>query len=286
VRIRFASEIASSCLSTGLTVFILAVPLASQTPPAQKPSFEVASVKPDNSGSGSSRTSSNSDTGYFRASNVTLRSLIASGFRLFDFQLVGGPDWINTAKFDIEARAESGAIPPPTATPDAGNRPDVMALMIQSLLEERFQLRVHLETRDLPVFLLTVAKNGPRLQSTVEGRAGPGGLSPGSSRTNLGPAGGEIRGSGIRIAKLMEMLAGRVGRPIIDKTNLTGAYDFSLKWSSAPGPSATAGNDPANELSGPSIFTALQEQLGLRLESAKGPVEVLVIDHVERPSEN
>src|SRR5205085_10307250 len=86
--------------------------------------------KPNNSGSGSSRMSANSDSGYFRATNVTLKSLIASCFHLFDFQLVGGPDWINTAKFDVEARAESGAIPP-TATPDTGKRADVLALLFR-----------------------------------------------------------------------------------------------------------------------------------------------------------
>jgi uncharacterized protein (TIGR03435 family) len=264
------------------------VPLPAQAPPAQKPQFEVASVKPNNSGSGSSGNSIDSKSGYLRAANVSLRALITQAYRLFDFQVVGGPDWINTAKFDIQARAETGTVPPPTATAETSNRNDLMLLMIQSLLEDRFQLKVHHETRDLPVFALTVAKGGPKLEPTVQGHPGPGSLSPGSSRTNGGAAGVEMSGSGISVARLIALLAPQVGRPIIDKTNLTSQYDFTLKWSPSPRPTALGPDGPtaSSDPSGPSIFTALQEQLGLRLDSAREPVQVLVIDSVQKPSEN
>ncbi len=272
-------RIALALILEVVVIAMVVTPAPSQTP-AQKAAFEVASIKPNNSGSGSSRTSADSNSGYFKAANVTLRSLIVSSYRLLDFQLVGGPDWINSARFDIEARAEA----PPAAGTTNASRSDVMVAMMQSLLEDRFQLKVHMETRELPVFMLGVTKDGSKLQPTIEGRAGPGGLSAGSSRSSGTAAGTEISGSGISISRLMNMLSDRLDRPIIDKTNLTGTYDFTLKF--APYATSPAGPDSATEPIGPSIFTAIQEQLGLRLESARGPVEVLVIDSVSKPSEN
>jgi uncharacterized protein (TIGR03435 family) len=245
---------------------------------AQSPrlAFEVASVKPNNSGSSSSRSSSDGTSGYFRAANVTVRSLIVSGYRLFDFQVVGGPDWLTTARFDIEAKVDRAALPL--------REPDAISLMVQSLLEERFQLKTHRETRELPVFAFVVAKNGPKLMPTVEGRPGPGGLSAGSSKSSTTAAGTEMSGSGMTISRLTNMLSGPAGRPIIDKTNLSGTYDFVLKF--APVQNLTAAGDSGADSGGPSLVTALEEQLGLKLESAKGPVEILVIDSVSKPSEN
>jgi uncharacterized protein (TIGR03435 family) len=156
--------------------------------------------------------------------------------------------------------------------------------MVQSLVQERFQLKTHRETRELPVFTLTVTKSGTKLTPTVEGHPGPGGLKPGSSRSSTTAAGTEMSGSGMTISRLINMLAGLAGRPIMDRTDLTGTYDFVLKF--APVQNITVGGDAGTEPSGPSLFTALQEQLGLKLESAKGPVEVLVIDSVSKPSEN
>ena len=272
----FAKKIAS---------VVIAVLLCASIAHAQssRPQFEVASVKPNNSGSFSSRSSTDGDSGYFRAVNVTLKSLTLSAYRLFDFQLVGGPDWITTARFDIEAKVDRAALPLPKTTPPG--QPDVMSLMVQSLLQERFQLKTHLETRELPVFTLTVAKNGTKLTSTVEGRPGPGGLNAGSSRSSSTAAGTEMSGSGITISRLINMLAGQAGRPIIDKTNLTGQYDVILKFAPVQNVIATSG-EPGAEPSGSSLFTALQEQLGLKLESSKGPVEVLVIESVSKPTEN
>ena len=252
----------------------------SQTPLAQKPSFEVASIKPNNSGSGMSQTSIDDERGYFKATNATLKSIIASCYRLLDHQLVGGPDWINTSRFDFDARAETGTRTPSRAAADI-TPSELMRLMIQSLLEDRFQLKVHRESRELPVFMLGVAKDGSKLQPTIEGRPGPGGLTAGSARSSGTPAGIEMSGSGISISRLINMLSGRVDRPIIDRTNLTETYDLTLKF--AP---YAAALDSATEPIGPSIFTAIQEQLGLKLESAKGPVEVLVIDKAEKPMEN
>jgi uncharacterized protein (TIGR03435 family) len=270
----------------GIVVALLAGPSAVRVR-AQNPrvAFEVASIKPNKSGSGSS--SINTNAGSLRASNVTLRRLITRSYRLLDFQVIGGPDWIGTERFDIEARAEAGAMPPP-GTADSVARENIMAGMIQSLLEERFQLKSHREMRELPVFALTLGKDGSKLQSTVEGRPGPGGITNGSTHTNGTAAGVEMSGSGVSIDRLVGLLASQVGRPIIDKTNLAGTYDFSLKFAPPQPTSVAAGAnaDSATEPVGPSLFTAIQEQLGLKLESTKGPVEVLVIDSVQKPTEN
>jgi uncharacterized protein (TIGR03435 family) len=267
---------------TAVMAALLIAVVAGAHAQSSRPQFEVASVKPNTSGSFSSRSSTDGDSGYFRVVNATLKSLILSAYRLFDFQLVGGPDWITTARFDIEAKVDRAALPLPRTTP---GEPDVMSLMVQSLLEERFQVKTHRETRELPVFTLTVVKNGTTLTRTVEGSPGPGGLKAGSSRSSTTAAGTEMSGSGITIARLTNMLSGPAGRPIIDKTNLTGQYDLTLKF--APVQNVTVGGgDPSTEPIAPSLFTALQEQLGLKLESAKGPVEVLVIDSVSKPSEN
>src|SRR5579883_1515260 len=192
-----------------IAIFSITALSAAQAP-TQKPKFEVASVKPNNSGSSSSRSSTDGGSGYFRATNATLKSFILSAYRLFDFQLVGGPDWIGTARFDIEARVDSSAMPLPK-TP--AGQPDPMNLMLQSLLEDRFQLKAHLETRDLPVFALTVSKSGTKLVRTVEGRPGPGDLRPGSSRSSTNAAGTEMSGSGITISQLIKMMSGQAGRP-------------------------------------------------------------------------
>src|SRR2546425_3181432 len=261
-------------MSRIVLIFLVTLIMGVLLSAAQKPAFEVASVKPNSSVSGPARISSGPD-GSLRAINTTLRLLILQAYGVFDYQLVGRPDWLDTARFDVEGKAASGI----------DNR-NVLE-MLQSLLEDRFKLKVHRETRELPVFILTAAKGGSKLQPAFAGRSGLSGLGPGASRTNVGPAGGELSGNGIGTAKLIDMLVRQVGRPIIDKTSLTGTYDFILKFAPQP---TNAGlinvGDAISDPSGPSIFTALTEQLGLRLESGRGPVEVLVIDHAEKPSEN
>jgi uncharacterized protein (TIGR03435 family) len=240
-------------------------PLEVKAQPPGAPTFDVASVKANKTGSTASRISSGPD-GSLHAINVTPKSLILDSFRVMDFRLSGAPTWIATERFDIEAKPD-----PMTRQPDI--RP-----MIRSLLEQRFQLRTHREARELPVFILDAAKSGPKVPEAAEGEAQSGGLRPGASRTSVGPKGGEISGNAIPIAKFIEMLMPQVGRPVLDRTGLVRKYDISLKFfpdSTTPGVEA-----------GPSIFTALQEQMGLRLEASREIIEMLVIDHVERPSEN
>jgi len=193
------------------------------------------------------------------------------------FLLVGGPDWIDSDRYDMEARAEG----------NPGR--DQMMSMLQSLLEDRLKLKVHNETRDVPIYVLTVAKGGPKLTAYSEGsciifdpNSPPPPLAPGEKpRDRCGNnriSGGMWTASKVEMASVTGAISLIVRRKVIDKTGLTGAFNIHMEL--PPNPLNTT--DPA----APSIFTVLEEQLGLKLESSKGPADVLVIDHIERPSEN
>jgi bla regulator protein blaR1 len=250
----------------GIPIFDQAIPIFAQST-ANRPSFEVASIKENNSGARNSGTSSR-DGGLFIGTNVSVKQLIMQSYRLQDFQVIGGPDWVNTAAFDIQARAAEGAVPKETGPRDYA-KPDTMALMVQSLLEERFQLKVRHETREMSVYILNVGKDGSKLKE-------PAGQT-GSMRANGSNGKMNVVGTGAPVSALATFVGQQLRRPVIDKTNLEGLFDFELSWGNA--------NAPTDEV-GPSVFTALQEQLGLKLESSKAPVEVLLIESVQKPSEN
>jgi bla regulator protein blaR1 len=232
------------------------------------PSFEAASIKPNKSaGSGSSVLQDQS--GNFTAENATLEMLIMSamGYGVRDFQIVGGPGWINTERYDILAKPAAKA-----------GRAEFQQ-MVQALLAERFQLKLHQESRERPVYMLSIGKNGPMLTEWKD---------------TIGPmckrVGGQLTCQKATMTLLAENLARLLGRSVVDGTGLTGTYDFKLEWApdefQVPGPSDAGQPRPATDPTGPSIFTAIQSQLGLRLEPGKGPVQVLVIDSAEKPSEN
>jgi uncharacterized protein (TIGR03435 family) len=271
-----------------------------------KPSFEAVSIKPNVSGSGSSGTSTNQ--GRLRATNVTLKMLIMNSYRVQDFQVIGGPDWIDTARFDVQAKAEDGAIPETRNQRDDPNRIGPLELMMQSMLADRFQLRLAHETRELPVYTLTIAKEGAKIKPVavdsnpaepagVSGAdRGPAGGAPaqgavgaGGMSTNVSGTKGEMNANTVPLSRFVQALSRQLRRPVIDQTNLKEMYTIHLEW--APDTLATGGNRagadaPIADPAGPSLFTAIQEQLGLKLNSAKGPVEVLVIRSVEKPSDN
>jgi uncharacterized protein (TIGR03435 family) len=267
--------------------------LESQAPPS-KPSFEVTSVKP--SAAGDNRVAMRVQPGgLYVVTNATLKMVMVSAYGVRDYQISGGPSWIATARWNIEGKAAEGSIPP-RAGPADPSVPDPLMLMAQSLLEDRFQLRTHRETHEAPVYELIVAKTGHRMK--FSGDQEPvvfspdlphrGGPPRGMMRLNLR---GELEGNGVSVAQLAQMLSEQAisGRPVIDKTGLKGLYDFKLEWTPEVGPAAPGISEPAPppaDPSGPSLFTAIQEQLGLKLEPAKGPTEFLVIDSVARPSEN
>lgn len=236
-----------------------------------RPRFEVASVKRNNSHSGQSGMGMG--PGFLTATNVTLNMLMKTAYRVQDYQIIGGPSWISYEAFDVEAKAAAGAIPPKTTQTDA-TKEDPTERMLQSLLEDRFQLKLRSETKELPVYALNVVRSGPLLKASPEQKA-PNGLKI---------LFGDITATSVPLSQFIAALSAQLDRPVLDKTNLPGFFDFHLKWS--PQATSVAPPDVALDPTGPSLFTALQEQLGLKLESARGPVEVLVIDSVSKPSEN
>jgi uncharacterized protein (TIGR03435 family) len=258
-------------------------------PATPRPAFEVASIKLNKSGDRRMMFPAPRG-GRFTASNVTVQLLITLAYRVKDFQLSGGPAWLNTEHYDIEAKAEGN----PSI--------DTLGPMLQTLLEDRLELKFHRETKDLPVYALVVAKAG-KLHA-AEGECGPmptgppPPLEPGKLPTAfcggffMFP--GHLSGQKVAIMQLLDPLSRFTGRIVLDKTNLTGKYDINLEYTpeqgqfQAPPGGAPPGMPslPPVDPNGPSLFTALQEQLGLKLESQKGPVEMMVIDHIERPSEN
>jgi uncharacterized protein (TIGR03435 family) len=265
-----------------------------------QPAFEVASVRANKSGEGFIRFQ-RQPGGRFTATNVPLRELIRFAYQVQLFQMEGLPGWTASERFDVVAKAEGD---PPPSPP--GGPPDPMLLMTRTLLAERFKLKVRTETREMPIYALVVAradgKVGDRLvASTVDcqalfaarGRAGapppPGPPAPGERPMcglRFGP--GNLSAGGIPMTQFANSLSTSVGRHVVDKTGLTGSYEFELSWTpdqlpqNPPPPGAPP--PPPIDPNGPSIFTALQEQLGLKLESARGPVQVLVIERVDRPT--
>jgi uncharacterized protein (TIGR03435 family) len=213
--------------------------------------------------------------------------LITLAYRVRDFQITGGPGWLGTDGWDIEARVEEGSFSLPTTPPDP-NTPDPMSIRLQSLLEDRFKLKFHRDTKELPIYELSIAKGGPKIKLSddqifsIPGQAGTPPPQPGTvPRGGIRRSPGSLTAAAVPISTLAWTLAQLLGRPVVDKTGLQGLYDCKLQW--APdSPPAASPNDPG----GPSIFTAVQEELGLKLDSAKGPVDIIVIDSVQKPSEN
>jgi uncharacterized protein (TIGR03435 family) len=188
-------------------------------------------------------------------------------------QIAGWPAWSTSAQYDIEAKMDddtAAALQKLSEKQQATRR----QLMLRSLLADRFNLKVQYEIKTLPIYELVVAKGGSKLKESHASETNTNGI-------------GRLTAQAMPMADLALILTIQVNRIVVDKTGLTGQYDFALRWTPDPGgePPDGSGSLPEGD-SGPSIFTALQEQLGLRLESTKAPVQVLVIDHIERPTEN
>jgi uncharacterized protein (TIGR03435 family) len=253
---------------------------------AGRPSFEVATVKP--SAAGDIRSGPGPlPGGRVRARSVTLKILMAVAYNVREENISGGPNWIATDRWDIEANADEGNKPSGDGLNVEPDQP--LTLMLQSLLEDRFQLKVHRGTREAPVYELGVAKNGLRMKLSAGQDLVGRGVPRGSMM--LSPRTGYLAGNGIAVAKLAGILSEPevLGRPVIDRTRLGGLYDFMLEWTPEPGqgPVALGVSDaPPTQSADISIFTAIQEQLGLKVESSKGPVGVLIIDSVQTPNGN
>jgi uncharacterized protein (TIGR03435 family) len=314
---------------------VAAVPLLSQAPSTAKPSFDVISIKPSAPGLGIRGGGPRGNR--FILSGASLRMLLQNGYGQGaaggppgQIQIIGGPNWIDSDRWDIQATVDcSGGV----------LAREQVQLMVQSLLEDRFQLKAHMETRELPIYNLVVAKDGPKIKPSADqtprallaggppqpcGPVPAGALTPpppppppgqrggpldpnfvpprGGMFMMMSPNGLTMQASAVPIGVLVNTLQQQVGRPVVDKTDLKGLFDFRLQFSpeglslpgfpggippaGALGPRGAAPAPPpaaADPL--PSLFTVIQD-LGLRLESTKGPVPVLVINSVEKPTEN
>ena len=261
-----------------ITLSILAISTAvvaaqsTSIPTSVDVAFEVASVKPNKSGDTSSSTSGRA--GSFNATNVTARRLIIYAYRLREFQIAGGPGWIGSDRFDIIARTPENA--------KADN-----PAMTRALLQERFKLVAHTEVRQEQVYALVLAradgKLGPGIKpSTRECQTPPGTPSPCGMNSSVNDARGKLTGNGQSLENLVNALGSfGLNRMVLDKTGLKGTFDFELQWTPDDVRSA-AGSAQATD--SPSIFAALQEQFGLKLDPQRGPVEFLVVDSIERPT--
>jgi uncharacterized protein (TIGR03435 family) len=244
------------------------------------PQFDVISVKPakDN------RTQMQLTQDGLRGSGVTVRFMLYEGYGGINHQqVIGEPAWSNTQGFDIEAKVAPSDVPTLSKMTFEQRR-----IMFQSILADRFKLVAHHETRELPIYVLSIAKGGPKLQpSPPEDSAAPA-----PRRVGMMVIPGKVTANDAQLSMLLTVLSRTLGRTIVDRTGLAGHYDFTLEYAPEEGgpqqPGAEAGNapPPSPSDSAPSLFTALQEQLGLKLESTKGPVDVIVIDHIEKPDEN
>jgi uncharacterized protein (TIGR03435 family) len=264
-------------LSRKLVLLAIASAALAQTQP--RPVFEVASLKPNDSGRAGFGIRI-LPGGKLVATNIPLKRLIATAYSVTDYQIFGSASLIETPRFDLEAQA-----PGPADLPQ-------LRVMLQSLLEERFKLKFHRETKELPIYSLVPAKNkGPGLTEAPGGDCGASVAPEAPSAAPLAkiacgtvnPGPGTIRGHRGRISQLADRLSTLLGRTVVDKTGLTGIYDILLTWTPDP---ALEHAPPSEEPTGPSLFTAIQEQLGLKLEGGKGPVEVIVVDSAEKLSAN
>jgi uncharacterized protein (TIGR03435 family) len=265
----FATARKALLLAFALSALIASAQSQEKPPLSILPKFDVATVKANRS------PDANNERGYWKAAkgdqvkitlrNGTLLTFIEQAFGMKEYQITG-PDWLKKERFDIVAIASH-----------VNN--DQLRPMLQELLKERFKLEVHRESKVLPVYALVPGKSGAKIQAVkAEGDSGVwGGV-------------GKLTVKKLSMAHFAETLSGQMDRPVLDMTGLDGVYDFTLQYTPETQPQVTGdGQSPAapDLAAGPSIFTALQEQLGLKLESRKAPVEILVIDHAEKePTEN
>jgi len=275
-----------SAVTVILTLLTASLPRAQAPAPA---AFDVSSVKPNKDGGPSSVRVT--PGGMLTVTNNNLRNIIRNAWNITNDQIVGGPDWIDSERFDITAKAS------------APFKQDEARAMLQALLADRFGLATHMETRELPVYLLVLARKdgalGPQMKksdvdcaalfaSVTAGGKMPERLPNGNLPCGISVRGnqGLVTGNGVAMDQFARNLVGGVGRIVVDKTGLPGYYDLNLTFSPEAVPSAPQGAPagPAPDSTAASLFTAMQEQLGLKLEPGRAPISVLVIDRATRPA--
>jgi uncharacterized protein (TIGR03435 family) len=241
----------------GTAIFATAIVSVAQVP-GQKPAFEVASIKPSKADASSSGI--NTGNGRISGNNVTLKRCIMGAYAVGPNQIVGGPDWLDLDRFEITAKAEE----------PVGDT--ALMTMLQTLLAERFKLALHRESKPTDVYVLERANKEPKLEKG-DGKG---------ATTNNGR--GNIVAKNASMDRFAETLSRQMDRPVVNQTGLPGVFNLTLQWT--PDTARPARTEDGARIEGPSVFTAIQEQLGLRLRAQKVPVEVLVIDSAQRPSEN
>jgi uncharacterized protein (TIGR03435 family) len=280
-------------------------PSASSDVAPDLPKYDVASIKPSTSSEPKMMFGMSPDG--VSIENIPIQMVLRQAFNVEDDRIVGAPQWVKTRHYDIQAK-----VAPEDAPKLDKLKMDQRQSMLLPLLEERLNLKYHHETRELPMYSLVVAKGGPKLKvsdipdpganskvpDSAPGKPGDPGA---NNRASTAPRGrrmmmgrGHLVGEGTGISTLAHLLSQQLGRTVVDKTGLTGNYDFTLNWTPDDAPPPKAGgadvgashNDGGTDDAGPSLFTALQEQLGLKVESTKGMADVIVIDHIDQPSEN
>jgi uncharacterized protein (TIGR03435 family) len=276
---------------------LVAAPLAAQQSDAPSPTFEVVSIKPNRSAN--PRQGFQTAPGRYTWTAFTLKALINASYQRNAFdgrEIVGGPSWIDTDRFDVQVKAEDGA-----TLNDRDGFPGPLFAMIRAMLADRFALQTHNEVRERSVYALTVARSDKRLGSGLTkvdtdcvaamrelaaptpGAARP----PGAPPCSFGGGPGRLLGNTVSLAMFASVLSRQVGRPVVDRTGVTDYFNITLEFA---GDARTASGPPVPEPppvgDAPSIFTAVQEQLGLKLEPTRAPVDVLVIDRASRPTEN
>jgi uncharacterized protein (TIGR03435 family) len=265
-----------SRVMTPIVAMLFAIAIVCVYAPAQvapsAQSFDVTSIHINNTETdGHHHIISDPTESHFRTVNLALRDLIQFAYGVPDSQILGGPAWLDSIMFDIDAKSGPAVDAELHALPTEQARHQKQ-LMVQALLADRFQLKIHQETRQLPIYALVIGKDGPKFKpSQING------TTIDTFRARL-----HIAGSDDTIGILARELAQVLGRVVVNQTGLSGRYDLTLRWTpDDAAPSASSSPDIP-----PDIFTAIQEQLGLKLESTKDPVPVLVIDSVEKPSPN
>jgi uncharacterized protein (TIGR03435 family) len=250
------------------TVFLLALlasPCVFQQSAVAQPAYDVVTVKVNNGLS--QDTSVNMDETTFRAVNVPLRHLLVNAYGIRPSLMFGLPPWASSLRYDVYAKITDPDLKLLKSLSQAQRR-----AMIAAILADRFGLKAHTETKTLPVYELVIAKGGPKLAPSAH----PDPLGLGKIDANKS----DIVATQLTLSQLAGNLSAPLDRTVIDSTGLTGQYDFRLRWT----PDTVAAGAPAD--APPDLFTAIQEQLGLKLEPSKGPVETLIIDHVEQPTDN
>jgi len=256
--------------------------------------FEVVSIHPDDPDGHQTRIEM-TPNGRFVANGITIKRLVCMAYGIQDFQLVGGPAWISSERFAIQAKTE-GQVEQELPKLSDDERLLVGKQMVQAMLADRLNLKMRPESKEMSTLGMVVAKNGANLHEAKPGDEYPNGLKEGDGKGHAGMMrfnGHQLTAQGVKLDNLATFLSEQLHQIVQNKSGLDGKYDFKLEWSQETdhpmGPGQTsgeAGNALADENSSPSIFTAIQEQLGLRLEPQKSAVAVYLVETIERPTEN